>query len=69
MHLGKQFWRIGRSQNLRDHSGQVPFYFEKSFVPKLSGFVSVTTNTGGVKSDFGALMDSSLTLGLKWFVL
>ncbi|WP_198970895.1 hypothetical protein [Xylophilus sp. ASV27] len=62
------YWRLGWSQNLGDHSGQALAYAEKSFVPRLSGFVSLALNRGGAQSEYGALWRSSLTLGVKWFV-
>jgi hypothetical protein len=62
------FWRTEWSQNLSDRSAQAMAYVEKNFAPKLSGFVVASRTVGGVQTDYGQLVRSRITVGLKWFV-
>jgi hypothetical protein len=62
------FWRTEWSQNLSDRSAQAMVYVEKNFAPKLSGFVVASRAVGGVQTDYGQLVRSRITVGLKWFV-
>lgn len=63
----RQFWRLGWVQNLNDRSGQAQLYYERNFVPQLSGFLSATINTGDTHKEFGMLLEYGLTIGVKWF--
>ncbi len=61
-------WRVVWTQYLGDHSGQAMVCLERNFVPKLSGFCAISINRGSVRTEYGALMGSVLTLGVKAFV-
>lgn len=62
------FWRTEWSQNRSDRSAQAMVYVEKNFAPKLSGFMVASRTVGGVQTDYGQLVRSRVTVGLKWFV-
>ena len=64
----KLYWRAGWTQNLHDGSAQTLVYVEKNFMPRLSGFVAFTYNSGSVSTDFATLERSHLTVGLKVFI-
>jgi hypothetical protein len=53
--------------NLRDHSGQVSGYGEKSLSDRFTAFAVITWNLGGADSEFGDLVGTSLTVGIKCF--
>ena len=61
-------WRAGWTQNLGDRSGQALLYLEKNFQPKVSGFLALNVNQGRTNTEYGALMRSVATFGLKLFV-
>ncbi|WP_062790860.1 hypothetical protein [Aquitalea pelogenes] len=63
-----QFWRLELTRNLDDHSVNIAAYYEKSLNRYLSGFVHASRSLGGSTQEFGWLLRSSFTLGLKWFV-
>ena len=62
------YWRAEYSTQLADRSGQVLLYGEKNFWRQLSGFVVLSRTVGGVQTEFGSLVRSRLTLGVKLFV-
>ncbi|MGP8431853.1 hypothetical protein ACT2FY_00795 [Paraburkholderia fungorum] len=64
----RQYWRLESATNLQDHSCQLTAYYERNLLSRLSAFVSVTVNIGSARSEFGALFDNRLTIGLKTFV-
>ena len=64
-----KFWRLSWTQNLTDGSGQAQVYAERTLVARWAGFVSLTVNSGGVDREYGALLRSSVVVGLKWFAL
>lgn len=63
------YWRVEYSRQLADRSGQVLAYAEKNFWPKVSGFVVLSRSSGGPATEFGSLVRTRLTLGLKLFLL
>lgn len=62
------YWRAEYSTQLADHSGQLLLYGEKNFWRQLSGFVVLSRTVGGVQTEFGSLVRSRLTVGVKLFV-
>lgn len=62
------YWRAEYSTQLADHSGQLLLYGEKNFWRQLSGFAVLSRTVGGVQTEFGSLVHSRLTVGVKLFV-
>lgn len=62
------YWRAEYSTQLADRSGQVLLYGEKNFWRQLSGFVVLSRTVGGAQTEFGSLVRSRLTLGVKLFM-
>lgn len=62
------YWRTELTGNLTDYSTQTSIYLEKNILSKASGFIVATRNTGSPQTDFGALVRTSVTVGIKLFV-
>jgi hypothetical protein len=60
-------WRAELTLNANDGSVSSLFYGEKALTPKLSGFFALTKNFGGKRSEYGSLIDTQLSIGIKWF--
>lgn len=61
------YWRLMWTENLHDRSSQASLYAEKNLSPRFSAFLALTRNLGGVETDYGSLIRTSLTLGIKCF--
>ena len=61
------YWRLMWTANLHDRSSQASLYVEKNLSPRFSAFLALTRNLGGVETDYGSLIGTSLTLGIKCF--
>lgn len=61
------YWRLMWTTNLHDRSSQASLYAEKNLSPRVSAFIALTRNLGGVETDYGSLIRTSLTLGIKCF--
>ena len=64
----RQYWRAELSHSAQDRSRRLLLYAEKTFRSKVSAFVAITASDGGPRSDFGAFVKGSVTVGLKLFV-
>lgn len=64
----KHYWRLEWSQSMTDSSGRLLLYAEKTFKSKYCGFIALSTTTGGPKSDFGAFVKSTVTIGVKVYI-
>lgn len=53
--------------NVRDRSSQASLYAEKNLSPRFNAFVALTRNLGGGETDYGNLIRTSLTVGIKCF--
>ncbi|MCS6763670.1 MAG: hypothetical protein MO853_06475 [Candidatus Protistobacter heckmanni] len=51
----------------RPPGGQALLYVEKNFVPRLTGFLALTRTFGGAATEYGALVCTLLTVGVKFF--
>ncbi|MDR0673177.1 MAG: hypothetical protein LBF93_05885 [Zoogloeaceae bacterium] len=60
-------WRVELTLNANDGSGATLLYGEKSLTPKVSGFIALTKHFGGKRTEYGALIDTQLSAGIKWF--
>lgn len=65
---GSLYWRALLTGNVHDRSSQATFYVEKNISRRVSVFAVATLNTGAGDSEFGALLRSIGTLGIKLFV-
>lgn len=63
----QQFWRLELTSSLDDGSVNVGGYYEKSINKYLTGFVHASHGFGGAAQEFGGLVRSTFTLGVKWF--
>lgn len=61
-------WRTELTTNITDGSAMAMFYIEKNLVPKVSAFAVINQMGGSRRTEFGAAVQSRLTLGLKFFV-
>ncbi len=61
------YWRLMWTANVQDRSSQASLYAEKNLSPRFNAFVALTRNLGGVETDYGSLIRTSLTLGIKCF--
>jgi hypothetical protein len=62
------YWRAMWTGDLQDHSAQWTGYVEKNINQRASLFASVTWNSGHAASEYPALLRSSVTAGVKWFI-
>ena len=61
------YWRLMWTANLHDRSSQVTGYGEKSLSARFSVFAALNQNLGGVDSEYRNLIQTTLTLGVKYF--
>lgn len=61
------YWRLMWTANLHDRSNQASLYAEKNLSPRFSAFIALTRNLGAAETDYGSLIRTSLTLGIKCF--
>jgi hypothetical protein len=64
----KQYWRAEVAHSIQDKSRRLLLYGEKTFQSKVAAFVAVTASEGGPKSEFGAFVKGSVTVGVKLFI-
>jgi hypothetical protein len=62
-----QYWRLLWTANVHDRSSQITAYGEKNLSNRFSAFAAFTKNLGRSDSEFGNLIQTSLTLGVKFF--
>ena len=61
------YWRLMWTANVHDRSSQASLYAEKNLSPRFNAFVALTRNLGGGETDYGNLIRTSLTVGIKCF--
>lgn len=61
-------WRGEWVRNQTDASSRWMAYMEKSFNSNLSGFLMLRRHVGGGSTEFGSLVKSSVTVGIKLFL-
>lgn len=63
------YWRVSPTVNLQDRSRQLLLYGEHSLHPRIALFGSLLWSSGGRSTEFGAVVRSTATLGLKIFLM
>ena len=59
------YWRLMFSRNLNDDGNELAGYGETVLSPKISAYALAVLPQGNARQEFSALVQRSLTLGLK----
>lgn len=64
----KQYWRLSTAINLQDLSTQTTAYLEHNVSRNVSLFGSILVNRGNRNTEFGSVLNRTVTLGAKFFI-